>query len=86
MFRTDGGLSTPAPDNIVYLRRFKYTTLESFQKHYNLGQISLLEKDVSSFAIASAPSLLSILLIAICNFLWLKDAIKTLKLFDLFSF
>ena len=30
ILRTDGGLSTPAGDDFVYLRRFKYTTLATY--------------------------------------------------------
>jgi hypothetical protein len=32
ILRTDGGSATPAGDDFVYLRRFKYTTLSTYQK------------------------------------------------------
>ena len=37
ILRTDGGLSIPATDDFVYLRRFKYTTLETYNASPTIG-------------------------------------------------
>ena len=51
ILRTDGGLSTPASDDFVYLRRFKYTTLETYKASPTLG--SPYQIDDSAFGLFS---------------------------------
>lgn len=51
ILRTDGGLATPASDDTVYLRRFKYSTLQTYLNNPLLGQPAVQDSAMSGLKI-----------------------------------
>ena len=63
IMRTAGGLSTPATDDFVYLRRFKYQTLKSYMNRPSLGEPStFLANSFAQMTLSVSIAVLTIIL------------------------
>jgi hypothetical protein len=65
ILRTDANLATPGSDGTVYLRRFKYTTLETYQ---NNPILALPAQQDSAVFLNSAILLLSTIFLVLSLF------------------